>query len=65
MTFKGAMSQSARLPSSAYFSFWIRNPKSKRNEVEEIFINFLFSYWLFVAGTIISMIILIKIFLIN
>ena len=36
------------------FWFWIRNPKSKRNVVQEILDNLLFSYWLLVVGTIIS-----------
>ena len=36
------------------FWFWIRNPKSKRNVVEEILNNLLFSYWLLVVGPIIS-----------
>ena len=36
------------------FWFWIQNPKSKRNAVEEILSNLLFSCWLFVVGTIIS-----------
>ena len=34
------------------FLFWIRNPKSKRNVVEEILDNLLFSYWLLVVSTI-------------
>ena len=34
--------------------FWIRNPKSKRNEVEEILDNLLFSYWLLLIRTIID-----------
>ena len=39
---------------SVLFWFWFRNPKSKRNEVEEILDNLLFSYWVLVVGTIIS-----------
>ena len=31
------------------FLFWIWNPKSKRNEVEEILDNLLFSYWFLVC----------------
>ena len=35
-----------------FLIFWIRNPKSKWNEVEEILVNLLFSCWLVVVGTI-------------
>ena len=51
--FKGAMPRSARLPSYCTFLFWIRNPKSKKNKVEEILDNLLFSYWLLVVWMII------------
>ena len=37
-----------RYQANRTFWFGIRNPKSKRNEMEEILDNLLFSYWLLV-----------------